>query len=146
MILCEGSKTTSLRPVCASTLSEHFLGVWTGSECVDSDREDMRKCWKFLDATSRSFSAVIKELEGELGRVVSVCSLQSPWPSKALMEENKVCLFYLVLRALDTIEDDMTLPIEKKAPLLQDFYNKLDQDGWTFTECAYSSDKAESLS
>lgn len=35
------------------------------------DREDMKQCWKFLDLTSRSFAAVIKELEGELGRVVS---------------------------------------------------------------------------
>lgn len=35
------------------------------------DREDMKQCWKFLDATSRSFAAVIKELEGDLGRVVS---------------------------------------------------------------------------
>lgn len=35
------------------------------------DRESMRKCWGFLDATSRSFAAVIKQLEGELARVVS---------------------------------------------------------------------------
>jgi farnesyl-diphosphate farnesyltransferase len=35
------------------------------------DREQMRDCWKFLDLTSRSFSAVIKELRGELSRVVS---------------------------------------------------------------------------
>jgi farnesyl-diphosphate farnesyltransferase len=31
----------------------------------------MRKCWDFLDHTSRSFSMVIKELEGDLARVVS---------------------------------------------------------------------------
>lgn len=30
----------------------------------------MKQCWKFLDATSRSFAAVIKELEGDLSRVV----------------------------------------------------------------------------
>jgi farnesyl-diphosphate farnesyltransferase len=35
------------------------------------DRETMKKCWGFLDLTSRSFSAVIKELEGDLARVVS---------------------------------------------------------------------------
>lgn len=34
------------------------------------DREDMKRCWGFLDTTSRSFAAVIKELEGDLGRVV----------------------------------------------------------------------------
>jgi farnesyl-diphosphate farnesyltransferase len=35
------------------------------------DRESMRRCWKFLDMTSRSFAAVIKELEGDLARTVS---------------------------------------------------------------------------
>lgn len=35
------------------------------------DRESMRKCWAFLDLTSRSFSMVIKQLEGDLARIVS---------------------------------------------------------------------------
>jgi farnesyl-diphosphate farnesyltransferase len=35
------------------------------------DRASMRRCWEFLDMTSRSFSAVIKELEGDLARTVS---------------------------------------------------------------------------
>ena len=39
--------------------------------CPTRDREDMRACWKHLDNTSRSFAAVIKELEGDLSRVVS---------------------------------------------------------------------------
>ena len=34
------------------------------------DRTSMRKCWEFLDTTSRSFGAVIKELEGDLARTV----------------------------------------------------------------------------
>jgi phytoene/squalene synthetase len=50
----------------------------------------------------------------------------------------QVAIFYLVLRALDTIEDDMTLPIEKKEPLLLDFHNVLEKDGWNFTECEYN--------
>lgn len=29
----------------------------------------------------------------------------------------------------------MTLSIEKKAPLLESFYLKLEEDGWNFTEC-----------
>jgi len=37
------------------------------------DRESMRQCWKFLDMTSRSFAAVIKELDGDLARTVSYC-------------------------------------------------------------------------
>ena len=51
-------------------------------EASGFDRERMRACWSFLDATSRSFAAVIKELKGELSRVI--------------------CIFYLVLRGLDT--------------------------------------------
>jgi farnesyl-diphosphate farnesyltransferase len=72
----------------------------------------LRTCFSWLDKTSRSFSAVIKELHPEL--LVPVC------------------LFYLVLRGLDTIEDDMTIPLETKEPLLRDFDKKLEQDGWTF--------------
>lgn len=78
------------------------------------DREGMRDCWTFLDLTSRSFAAVIKELKGELCRVI--------------------CLFYLVLRALDTIEDDMTIPASRKIPLLVDFFKFLEQPGWNFTQ------------
>ncbi|EKM50063.1 uncharacterized protein PHACADRAFT_264568 [Phanerochaete carnosa HHB-10118-sp] len=78
------------------------------------NRESMKKCWGFLDVTSRSFAAVIKQLEGELARVV--------------------CLYYLVLRGLDTIEDDMSLPDEKKQPLLRNFHNYTLTSGWTFTE------------
>lgn len=62
--------------------------------------------------TSRSFSAVIQELNPEL--LVPVA------------------LFYLILRGLDTIEDDMTIPLEKKEPLLRNFYNIIEQDGWKF--------------
>lgn len=63
--------------------------------------------------TSRSFSSVIQELNPEL--LVPVT------------------LFYLILRGLDTIEDDMTIPLETKEPLLRNFQDILEQDGWTFT-------------
>jgi farnesyl-diphosphate farnesyltransferase len=43
-------------------------------------------------------------------------------------------LFYLCLRGLDTIEDDMTIPIPKKEPLLRNFVDVLEKDGWNFTE------------
>ncbi|KAF8217147.1 squalene synthase [Mycena galopus ATCC 62051] len=85
---------------------EHETSGW--------DRETMRRCWEFLDLTSRSFSAVIKELEGDLARVV--------------------CLFYLVLRGLDTIEDDMTLSSAVKQPLLRNFHKHSLTPGWTFTD------------
>jgi farnesyl-diphosphate farnesyltransferase len=36
------------------------------------------------------------------------------------------------LRALDTVEDDMTVPNSVKLPLLRDFHKKLYEPGWTF--------------
>jgi farnesyl-diphosphate farnesyltransferase len=48
----------------------------------------MKDCWAFLDATSRSFAAVIKELEGDLGRVVSFSFL----PISPLLFP---CIFFL---------------------------------------------------
>lgn len=39
-----------------------------------------------------------------------------------------------MLRALDTVEDDMTIPLEKKVPMLNDFHTYLYQDEWCFTE------------
>ncbi|WVQ97069.1 farnesyl-diphosphate farnesyltransferase [Kwoniella sp. CBS 9459] len=78
------------------------------------DRPTMKKCWEFLDLTSRSFARVIQELEGDLARTV--------------------CIFYLVLRALDTVEDDMTIPNSTKLPLLKSLHEKLYEPGWTFHE------------
>ncbi|KAL2004804.1 hypothetical protein VTN00DRAFT_3077 [Thermoascus crustaceus] len=78
-----------------------------------NEPETQKICFKFLDKTSRSFSTVIKELHPEL--LVPVC------------------IFYLVLRGLDTIEDDTSIPFETKEPLLRGFQDFLEQDGWTFT-------------
>jgi farnesyl-diphosphate farnesyltransferase len=46
------------------SVKEHATSGW--------DREKMRRCWHMLDLTSRSFAAVIKELEGDLARTVSL--------------------------------------------------------------------------
>ncbi|KAJ5109522.1 hypothetical protein N7456_006197 [Penicillium angulare] len=78
-----------------------------------NDTETQKACFKFLDLTSRSFSAVIKELHPEL-----------LFP---------VCVFYLVLRGLDTIEDDTSIDLKTKEPLLRGFKDILEQDGWNFT-------------
>lgn len=43
-----------------------------------------------------------------------------------------VCLFYLILRGLDTIEDDTSIPFKVKEPLLRNFKDNLEVDGWTF--------------
>ncbi|KAG8157168.1 hypothetical protein KVR01_012876 [Diaporthe batatas] len=80
----------------------------------DKSREspNIQECYRLLALTSRSFVAVIQELDPEL-----------------LMP---VVVFYLVLRALDTIEDDMTLPLEQKEPLLRKFHSHMDDETWTF--------------
>ncbi|XP_016319422.1 squalene synthase-like [Sinocyclocheilus anshuiensis] len=80
----------------------------------DSMSETLRTCYAYLNQTSRSFAAVIQALDGEL--------------------RHAVCIFYLVLRALDTVEDDMSIPLEKKFPLLQDFHTFLYQPEWSFAE------------
>ncbi len=74
----------------------------------------VKSCYGLLDLTSRSFAAVIQELNPELVL--------------------PVCLFYLVLRALDTIEDDMTIDAKTKEPLLRHFDEKMEIDGWTFND------------
>ncbi|TFB07236.1 hypothetical protein CCMA1212_000877 [Trichoderma ghanense] len=72
----------------------------------------LQECFRYLNMTSRSFSAVIQELNHEL--LVPVT------------------LFYLVLRGLDTIEDDMTIPLSTKVPMLREFHVTMEQDGWQY--------------
>jgi len=67
-------------------------------------------CYQALTKVSRSFAIVIQQLPEEL--------------------RDPICVFYLVLRGLDTVEDDMELDIERKAPLLLSFHEKIEQDGW----------------
>ena len=43
-----------------------------------------------------------------------------------------ITLFYLILRGLDTIEDDMTIPLAKKDPLLRNFHTNVEKEGWSF--------------
>lgn len=81
---------------------------------LDEMSPTARKCYLYLNKTSRSFSAVIQALEGDL--------------------RHAVCIFYLVLRALDTVEDDMTIPLKEKVHMLQNFYTYLEDPGWKYTE------------
>lgn len=89
------------------------------------ERPTMKRCWELLDHTSRSFAAVIKELDDDLCRVV--------------------CLFYLVLRGLDTVEDDMTLDLDLKTSTLESFHEKLTQPGWNFTQSVPTTPYVNSL-
>lgn len=64
----------------------------------------LRFCYDMLNRVSRSFAVVIQQLPERL--------------------RDAVCVFYLVLRALDTVEDDMALPDDVKVPLLRCFHEK----------------------
>lgn len=74
----------------------------------------LKRCYEYLNQTSRSFAAVIQALDGEL--------------------RNAICIFYLVLRALDTVEDDMTIPRDVKIPMLKNFYKNLHDKQWHFND------------
>ncbi|XP_062943905.1 squalene synthase isoform X1 [Cynocephalus volans] len=80
----------------------------------DSLSSSLKTCYKYLNQTSRSFAAVIEALDGEI--------------------RHAVCIFYLVLRALDTLEDDMTISVERKVPLLHNFHTHLYEPDWRFME------------
>ena len=74
----------------------------------------MKTCYKYLNQTSRSFAAVVQALDVDI--------------------RHAICVFYLVLRALDTVEDDMSISVEKKIPLLCNFHTFLYDPEWRFTE------------
>lgn len=79
---------------------------------LSRESDSLKNCYAYLKITSRSFASVIKELHPEL--------------------RNAIMIFYLVLRALDTIEDDMTIDPKIKVPLLRSFHEKLNLKDWTF--------------
>ncbi len=82
-----------------------------------SDREF---CYATLTKVSRSFAVVIQQLPHKL--------------------KDPVCVFYLVLRGLDSIEDDMTYPAKLRLPLLRNFHTKLDDPKWNIKGVGDSED------
>lgn len=77
-------------------------------------------CYAALNKVSRSFAVVIQQLPREL--------------------KDPVCVFYLVLRGLDSVEDDMTYPAEKRMPLLRNFHEKCFEKGWKLNDVGDSDD------
>ncbi|KAH9605354.1 hypothetical protein KSS87_000153 [Heliosperma pusillum] len=70
-------------------------------------------CYSMLHKVSRSFGLVIQQLGTEL--------------------RNAVCVFYLVLRALDTVEDDTSVATEVKVPILKAFHQHIYDRDWHFS-------------
>ncbi len=69
-------------------------------------------CYEALTKVSRSFAVVIQQLPAEL--------------------RDPVCIFYLTLRALDSIEDDMSLNEEYKNALLRTFHTQCGDGSITY--------------
>jgi len=57
-----------------------------------------------------------------------------------------VCIFYLVLRGLDTIEDDSDFQQGEKLPLLRNFYTKNREENWKITGVGDTADYRALLS
>ncbi|KAI9181452.1 hypothetical protein LWI28_015180 [Acer negundo] len=70
-------------------------------------------CYTMLHKVSRSFALVIQQLGTDL--------------------RNAVCIFYLVLRALDTVEDDTSIPTDVKVPILKAFHRHIYDCNWHFS-------------
>ncbi|KAM2053235.1 hypothetical protein ACFX1T_002900 [Malus domestica] len=70
-------------------------------------------CYTMLQKVSRSFALVIQQLDTEL--------------------RNAVCIFYLVLRALDTVEDDTSIATDVKVPILLAFHQHIYDPEWHFS-------------
>ncbi|PRT56000.1 Squalene synthase [Wickerhamiella sorbophila] len=79
---------------------------------VGTRGRDLTRCYELLRLTSRSFASVIEQLHPEL--------------------RDAMMIFYVVLRGLDTVEDDTGLDNKVKLPLLRSFRNVLKTEDWTF--------------
>lgn len=78
-------------------------------------RKEINPDWVFLFQTSN----ILKP--HHFGRL---------WQMRSLVQvRDAICIFYLVLRGLDTIEDDMSVPLDVKVPELLAFFERLDQPG-----------------
>ena len=56
-----------------------------------------------------------------------------------------ICIFYLVLRGLDTVEDDPEIDLGIKLKTLREFHRNLYLPGWTFTMCGQKEKDRELL-
>eukprot|EP01065_Artemidia_motanka_P026727 TRINITY_DN3198_c0_g1_i1.p1 TRINITY_DN3198_c0_g1~~TRINITY_DN3198_c0_g1_i1.p1 ORF type:complete len:455 (+),score=182.34 TRINITY_DN3198_c0_g1_i1:65-1366(+) len=83
--------------------------VAQSSGALSTDDTSLAYCYAALREVSRSFAVVIARLPPAL--------------------REGVCVFYLVLRALDTVEDDMSVPVPRKRELLPAFHTRLRTGG-----------------
>ncbi|KAG5497735.1 hypothetical protein JKF63_04001 [Porcisia hertigi] len=75
------------------------------------EETDLRFCYEVMDDVSRSFAVVVSGVADSQLR-------------------DAICIFYLVLRALDTLEDDMSVPLEMKLKEMPKFHTHLSDTTW----------------
>lgn len=90
-------------------LNGQFQHTATPDQKTIKQISDREFSYQILNRVSRSFAAVIQELPTEV--------------------QDAVCAFYLVLRGLDSVEDDMTIELEKRNAMLRTFHvDMMDKD------------------
>ncbi|KAF8020231.1 hypothetical protein BT93_G0820 [Corymbia citriodora subsp. variegata] len=72
-----------------------------------------RFCYSMLRKFSKTFAFVIEQLPTKL--------------------RDSVCILYLVLRALDTVEDDTGISIDVKVPILKAFHQHVSDKEWHYS-------------
>lgn len=87
---------------------------------LSQSTDDLSYCYEALKKVSRSFAVVIQQLPEEL--------------------KNPVCLFYLVLRGLDTIEDDMNIDNSVKKEMLLTFADRINKEEFTLENVGDTQD------
>jgi farnesyl-diphosphate farnesyltransferase len=80
---------------------------------IASSTTDREFCYEALKKVSRSFAVVIQQLPKEL--------------------QDPVCLFYLILRGLDTVEDDMSIDQKEKEQMLISFADRMNNETFTMS-------------
>ncbi|KAK9691022.1 hypothetical protein RND81_09G171100 [Saponaria officinalis] len=70
-------------------------------------------CYSMLHKVSKSFALIIQQLGTQL--------------------RDAVCVFYLVLRAIDTVEDDTSIATDVKLPILKAFHQHIYDRHWHFS-------------
>lgn len=87
---------------------------------IAPDVDDNEFCYEALKKVSRSFAVVIQQLPKEL---------QQP-----------ICLFYLILRGLDTVEDDMNIEQSQKEKMLLEFAARMNKEAFNMSNVGDTQD------
>ena len=92
---------------------------------LSKEKSDKDFCYESLTKVSRSFALVIQQLPTEL--------------------KDAIAAFYLVLRALDSIEDDMSVEENFKAQTLKTFYLKCTNSSYCLMNIGENENEVELL-